>query len=455
MATAPEPPTGPSGGPAPGRMSDPAGGPASGPAARSTSPSAAASAPGASRSATGPASSAAGPAALLPAEVAARPPRLTRLGRAFVVLTLLAAVLAVVLESQYVFLLFNTLLAMLLVASTLARRSLRGLRVRRTVQHPIFSHQPFEVTLAFANHRGLPVACLRVIDGPWPNERVRHDTVAEVFVPLVPARGEATVMYRARVFGRGWGEWSHVRIGTDAPFGLFRSELVLPCPGRELVYPRVLPAIAQVPLEALFAPSESDPRFGSRGSEEFIGLRDFRPGDNPRWIHWKSSARMPSQLLVREFDSPRVRRVVLAVETRVGDADRRKLLRRLENSVSIAASLAGTLVRSTPALTLVTASPEPLVLELTPDSPSAWELLEALAVLEPSRDWGIRELLGLLPAAKLEDAAVVAVTLRTEPDLLGEYPGLAMVSAERPSRLLVRERRAGTSAGGADRFRRA
>lgn len=392
-------------------------------------------------------------AADLPVHVVIRPPRLTRHGIAFLLLTALAGVFAVVLGSHYIFLLFAALLGMFATATLHARLMLKGVRVTRAAEHPIFSHQPFEVTLRFVNDKWLPVACLRVVDGPLSNEMVRHDAVPSGFVPLIPPQGEASLVYRARVFGRGWGEWTHTTVGTDAPFGLFRSEVELPCASRELVYPRVLPVMAQLRLEALFAPSEMDVVAGHRGNEEFVGLREFRGGDNPRWIHWKASARLPSQLLVREFDSPRIRRVVLAVESRVDPQDRRRLLRRLENSVTIAASLAGTLVRSTPMLTFVTASPEPVLVDLTPDSRSLRELLERLALLTPSQDLGIRDLLALLPPGRLEGAAVVAVTLRTEPSLLAEYPGVLMISAEQPSRLLMRDRRGGGSVGGADRFR--
>src|SRR5258708_33611326 len=39
----------------------------------------------------------------------------------------------------------------------------------------------------------------------------------------------------------------------------------------------------------------------SAQQQEYHGLRDYRPGDSPRWIHWRTSARL-GQPRVQEFE---------------------------------------------------------------------------------------------------------------------------------------------------------
>ena len=39
----------------------------------------------------------------------------------------------------------------------------------------------------------------------------------------------------------------------------------------------------------------------SAQQEEYHGLRDYRSGDSPRWIHWRTSARR-GELMVKEFE---------------------------------------------------------------------------------------------------------------------------------------------------------
>ena len=72
-------------------------------------------------------------------------------------------------------------------------------------------------------------------------------------------------------------------------------------------------------------------------SEEFIGLRDYRPGDPLQRIHWKSYARS-GEPVVREYQDEYFERHALILDTFAGGGQ----AAAFEDAVSIAASLACT-----------------------------------------------------------------------------------------------------------------
>ena len=87
----------------------------------------------------------------------------------------------------------------------------------------------------------------------------------------------------------------------------------------------------------------------------FHALREFRPGDERRHVHWKATART-GRLTVRQFEETRRSHVVVALglaRTDVEDED------ELELAVSAAASVALRAVRDGRDLTVVTGPPAP------------------------------------------------------------------------------------------------
>jgi uncharacterized protein (DUF58 family) len=69
------------------------------------------------------------------------------------------------------------------------------------------------------------------------------------------------------------------------------------------------------------------PQLSRRMPEEFFGLREYRLGDNPHWIHWRRSART-GELFVREMATRQARELLVIVDhraTRVPD-DRERLV---------------------------------------------------------------------------------------------------------------------------------
>lgn len=75
------------------------------------------------------------------------------------------------------------------------------------------------------------------------------------------------------------------------------------------------------------------------GVGDFAGLRAYRPGDEPRTIHWPASARTGG-LKVREYITDDVRRCTIVLDTSSeGTISTEGVDDRLERAVSIAASL--------------------------------------------------------------------------------------------------------------------
>lgn len=96
---------------------------------------------------------------------------------------------------------------------------------------------------------------------------------------------------------RGWLELGRITVDTGFPLGLFRAWSYVELGSRCLVYPA--PATTSLPL-----PSSANPGSGTaircEGDDDFSGLRPYQPGDSPKRIDWKASAREQG-LLAKQF----------------------------------------------------------------------------------------------------------------------------------------------------------
>ncbi len=121
---------------------------------------------------------------------------------------------------------------------------------------------------------------------------------AEVARTDIPAHASAAVTLGLRATRRGWLALPPFRLATRFPLGLLYSwsrpvRLAHAC----LVYPA--PA-APLPFRA--TPTETlRPEQGQRlGGDDFIGVREYQPGDSPRHIDWKAFART-GMLTTKQF----------------------------------------------------------------------------------------------------------------------------------------------------------
>lgn len=162
-------------------------------------------------------------------------------------------------------------------------------RSRLPVWDGIVDSLPFPKALRFRDGRAF-LKCLA------PGERVRSD----VYV---------------RAGGRGRHTLPALRVDSAFPFHLWRWGTTCGKPQNLIVRPEFHP-ISQVQLVRGTRYQPGGIVFSSAVAEsmEFLGCRDYREGDNPRHIHWRSWARVGAPV-VREFREEYLCRTALVIDT--------------------------------------------------------------------------------------------------------------------------------------------
>ncbi len=131
----------------------------------------------------------------------------------------------------------------------------------------------------------------------------------------LPPRGEAQVEVELVPLRRGVLHFDAVTVARPDPFGLFRAFLNVKAPGALTILPK------RYPLPALALPGSQQYQHGGVAlaaaigeSEEFVALRDYRPGDPMRRIHWRSWAKT-GRPVVKEFQDEFFVRHALILDT--------------------------------------------------------------------------------------------------------------------------------------------
>src|SRR3954451_14105964 len=229
-------------------------------------------------------------------------------------------------EAGWLFVLAALLLGTVVAGLVVPLLALRGLDVELVA--PAETRQgldtPVQLTITNRGHavRWGIVAHDRHVGGATtyvgavrPGERVEVGTVR-----CAPRRGEARTTW--------------VELRSAAPFGVAERRRHFPADATTLVLPRIVP-LGALPFVDLAssreAATDADTRRGQ--GQEYLGVREFRPGDTIRQVNWRLTARH-GELVVRDLEGHRVPRLAIWIDTH-GDAD------ALDEACSAAASILG------------------------------------------------------------------------------------------------------------------
>lgn len=213
------------------------------------------------------------------------------------------------------------------------RYSLVGLSYRRQLgQTRAFFGEEVQLSVEILNDKLLPLPWLEVEDGV-PGAAQVHISPAATRPSHIPGRRILGMLlsirwyerirrhYRVRCNARGFLTFGPATLRTADVFGFTTREMEVEHEDYLLVYPNI------VSLDRLGLPA-GDP-FGDvpvRRQWLFddplrtIGVRDYRPGDSPRRLHWKATARAPSQeLQVKLFEPTTTHRILVILNINTAD----------------------------------------------------------------------------------------------------------------------------------------
>jgi len=265
-------------------------------------------------------------------------PRRIDLGAA---LGILAVVLFLVAWNRGIALLYGMFA---LVVATLAAGyaapwwNLRGVTVRRLHSAKVQAGDRLEIALELG-HAGGARYMIGVKDTiPCA---VPEDQEPLAFVERVGGTGPTRVSMQISCDWRGEHELGPVTLETGFPLGLRTVRRTVPDSlTRLLVYPRPF-AIGYFPYltAAFLAMAETSPAAAAGNSTEFLNVREYVRGDNPRYIHWPLSAHRGT-LVVREFEKISHADVCLLLNLDRSAVHGRQRDSNFEYAVRIAASVA-------------------------------------------------------------------------------------------------------------------
>jgi uncharacterized protein (DUF58 family) len=260
-----------------------------------------------------------------------RPPRkleFTREGKYFVGITVGVGFAAINTGNNLLYLLLGMMLSLIIASGILSEISLREVSVARTPPDALYAERPFLMGISLSNNKprlsSFSVEIEDLVAG--------HALDKKCYFLKLPANRTQTTSYRHVFNRRGRYGFSGFRVSTKFPFALFRKSRIVDAETSVLVYPAINPAPFIAEARSHFAGDEAPLPRGRRG--EFHGLREFREGDDPRDVHWRSSARRGRRMM-REHDDEAARRVTVFIEhVRTGKDDA-----AIERAISLCASI--------------------------------------------------------------------------------------------------------------------
>ena len=325
--------------------------------------------------------------------------RICREGAYYILVVVAVLAGGTVRQLNLLMLLGSILAGPLLFSLIYGRLALRRIEVSRKLPSQSRADERLVVDVRVTNfRRWLAVWALQVEDivqQEGTAQAAGEKVGVSVFYPAIAARETKQVSYDGRLPQRGRYRFGPLRVSTRFPLGLIRHGLLLEQNEELIVHPklgRLAHDWAQVVRESPTG-SQSMSRRGLLEAD-FYGLRDWRPGDSRRSIHWRTSARRGS-LVVRQFEQRRSQDLAILVDLWQPPDATDEQFENVETAISFAATVIAEACRQSGRhLVLEMAARERLSRTGTASPLFFREQMDALSLIMPHNEPGFPRSLG-------------------------------------------------------------
>lgn len=256
---------------------------------------------------------------------------------AYSIVMLMIGLAAVNTQTNLLFGVLGLMAGVLVVAGLLSMVMVRRIGIRRQMPEFLAVGQEDTLTYRLSNSKRF-----------WPSFSVslgELDGCAafehQPYAYMLHAAPGATVDVRTRILPhrRGIYQLKRYQVSTSFPLGFIKLAAVAEQEDTIVVFPALAKVHQRVLMMCQSAESTGSPmRPQQGGQDEFYGVKEYRLGENPRWISWKRSARTGA-LVVREMTRVSPPRIILLVDT-ASDSSAQVDLVNIERSIAMAGSLA-------------------------------------------------------------------------------------------------------------------
>lgn len=263
---------------------------------------------------------------------------ITREGIAYVAIMSVMFLGSIVGRTNMLMFVFAMMIGPWVLNGWIAFSMLRRAQAKRSQPHRAVVDEMISVEIEVTNNKWLL--------GSWllaARDRIRHHREhlqGEILFVRIPAGQSRRGHYFVRLSQRGQYSFGPIELKTHFPLGLIERGLVCNDFSTLIVHPRVGRMTSRWRSDLWNAAELAERRRMRAGlfDDEFHRIREYRPGDNPKAIHWRTTARR-GELMVREFQQTRDRELILLVELWQPASATSASFDRIELAISFAATV--------------------------------------------------------------------------------------------------------------------